>query len=225
MGDLGRFNDYGYSENAGPARFGTEARRMRFATRTDRVEAFSDGVFAVIITIMVLELRPPPGTDFHSLLQTLPSIATYAVSFVFVAIYWNNHHHLLRASAGVDGAAMWANLNLLFWLSLVPFSTAWLGRNPLALGPTVLYATIFLLDGLAYALLESALIAVNGRDTPFGRAIAVDVKGRVSLLLYVIGIGAAFVSTIITDVTIVAVALIWLVPDRRLEPLINVTRK
>ena len=206
----------------GAIRFGKETQFMKFATQTDRVEAFSDGVFAVIITIMVLELRPPPGTDFHSLLLALPSIATYAVSFVFVAIYWNNHHHMLRASAGVDGAAMWANLNLLFWLSLVPFSTAWLGRNPFALGPTVLYATVFFLDGLAYALLQHALVVVNGRETPFGRAIAGDVKGRASLLLYVIGIGGAFVSTIVTDITIVTVALIWLVPDRRFEPLINI---
>jgi uncharacterized membrane protein len=194
----------------------------RFATPTDRVEAFSDGVFAVIITIMVLELRPPPGTDFRSLLQALPSIATYAVSFVFIGIYWNNHHHMLRASSGVDGAGMWANLNLLFWLSLVPFSTAWLGRNPFALGPTVLYATIFLFDGIAYALLQHMLIAVNGRDTAFGRAIAVDVKGWLSLVLYVIGIGAAFANTIITDVIIIAVAVMWLVPDRRFEPLINI---
>jgi uncharacterized membrane protein len=194
----------------------------KFLTETSRLEAFSDGVLAVIITIMVLELRPPPGTDFHSLLQTLPSIATYAVSFVFIGIYWNNHHHMLRASSGIDGAAMWANLNLLFWLSLVPFSTAWLGRNPFALGPTVLYAMIFLLDGIAYALLQTALVVVNGRDTPFGHAVAVDVKGWLSLLLYAIGIAAAFFSTIVTDVIIITVAVMWLVPDRRFEPLINI---
>lgn len=194
----------------------------RFATRTDRVEAFSDGVFAVIITIMVLELRPPPGTDLHSLLITLPSIATYAVSFVFIGIYWNNHHHMLRASDGVDGIAMWANLNLLFWLSLVPFSTAWLGRNPFALGPTVLYAAVFLLDGFAYALLQQSLVAVNGRETAFSKAVAFDPKGRLSLLLYLIGIGAAFVNTVITDIIIIAVAVMWLVPDRRFEPMINI---
>jgi uncharacterized membrane protein len=194
----------------------------RFATRTDRVEAFSDGVFAVIITIMVLELQPPAGTGFHSLLHALPAIATYAVSFVFIGIYWNNHHHLLRASNGVDGAGMWANLNLLFWLSLIPFSTAWLGRNPFALGPTVLYATIFLFDGIAYALLQHALIAVNGKETAFSKAIAVDVKGWLSLVLYAIGIGAAFVSTVVTDLIVIAVAVMWLVPDRRFEPLINI---
>jgi len=193
----------------------------RFVTPTDRVEAFSDGVFAVIITIMVLELRVPPRTDFHSLLQTLPSVATYAVSFLFIGIYWNNHHHMLRASRGVDGSAMWANLNLLFWLSLVPFSTAWLGRNPSALGPTVLYATVFLLDGVAYSILQTRLVAVNGPNTPFAKAVARDVKGKLSLLLYAIGIGAAFVTTIVTDAVIVAVAIMWLVPDRRYEPLIE----
>src|SRR5215469_17753557 len=133
-----------------------------FATETSRVEAFSDGVFAVIITIMVLELRPPAGTELRSLLEMLPAIATYALSFVFIGIYWNNHHHMLRASRGIDGRAMWANFNLLFWLSLVPFSTAWLGRNPSAVGPTVLYSAVFLLNGIGYAILERSLIGVNG---------------------------------------------------------------
>lgn len=212
------------SNPSGPVTPSSSAKR-RFATQADRVEAFSDGVFAVIITIMVLELRPPAGTDLHSLLQTLPAIATYAVSFLFIGIYWNNHHHMLRASNGVDGAAMWANLNLLFWLSLVPFSTAWLGRNPFAIGPTVLYATVFLLDGIAYTVLQRALIAVNGTDTAFSQAVAVDVKGKLSLLLYAIGIGAAFVSTVISDVIIVAVGVMWLVPDRRFEPLIDITSR
>ncbi|MBV8148286.1 MAG: DUF1211 domain-containing protein [Candidatus Eremiobacteraeota bacterium] len=193
----------------------------RFATETNRVEAFSDGVLAVIITIMVLELRPPQGVDFRSLLAVLPAIATYAVSFVFIGIYWNNHHHMLRASRGVDGWAMWANLHLLFWLSLVPFSTAWLGRNPSAVAPTVLYAVIFFLDGVAYLLLELALIRVNGRDTAFAKALGVDLKGRLSLALYVVAIGSAFVSTVISDVIIVAVATMWFIPDRRFEPLID----
>ena len=198
---------------------------MRFATETNRLEAFSDGVFAVIITIMVLELRPPLGTGLRSLSSALPAIATYAVSFVFVAIYWNNHHHMLRASRGIDGRAMWANFNLLFWLSLVPFSTAWLGRNPSAPGPTALYAAIFLMNGIAYALLSRALIRVNGHDTAFSRALGNDFKGNVSLLLYLVAIGAAFFSTFISDVIIIAVAIIWFVPDRRLEPLINIYRK
>jgi uncharacterized membrane protein len=193
----------------------------RFSTETSRVEAFSDGVFAVIITIMVLELRPPLHTDLRSLWETLPSIATYALSFVFIGIYWNNHHHMLRASKGVDGRAMWANLNLLFWLSLVPFSTAWLGRNPLAVGPTTLYSAIFLLDGLAYWLLQRTLMAVNGAEAPFSKALAIDLKGNLSLGLYVIAIGASFVLPIVTDAILVAVAIMWLVPDRRLEPLIS----
>jgi uncharacterized membrane protein len=197
---------------------------MRFATKTDRVEAFSDGVFAVIITIMVLELRPPLGTELRSLAGALPSIATYAVSFVFVAIYWNNHHHMLRASRGIDGPAMWANLNLLFWISLVPFSSAWLGRNPTAVGPTVLYGVIFFLDGVAYALLERALMIVNGGDSAFSKALGIGVKGKVSLILYVVAIAAAFFSTVVADVIIVAVAIMWFVPDRRLEPLIDINR-
>ena len=194
---------------------------MRFSTETSRLEAFSDGVFAVIITIMVLELRPPQGTELRSLLGTLPSIATYAVSFVFIGIYWNNHHHMLRASRGVDGRAMWANMHLLFWLSLVPFSTAWLGRNPAAVGPTVLYSVIFLLNGFAYSLLKSALISVNGPSSPFSKALGVDLKGTISLALYVVAIGTAFLSTLASDAIIVTVAVIWLVPDRRFEPLIN----
>jgi uncharacterized membrane protein len=194
----------------------------RFSTETSRVEAFSDGVFAVIITIMVLELRPPLGTGFSSLRESLPSITTYALSFVFIGIYWNNHHHMLRASRGVDGRAMWANLNLLFWLSLVPFSTAWLGRNPLAVGPTALYSIIFFLDAIAYVVLQWSLLAVNGKDAPFAKAVAADVKGRASLVLYLIAIGCSFVLPIVADVILVAVAIMWIVPDRRFEPLINI---
>jgi uncharacterized membrane protein len=192
-----------------------------FATETSRVEAFSDGVFAVIITIMVLELRPPPGTELRSLVQTLPAIATYALSFVFIGIYWNNHHHMLRASRGVDGKAMWANLNLLFWLSLVPFSTAWLGRNPWAPGPTAFYAIVLFLDAIAYTLLVRALLAVNGEGAPFAKAVASDAKGNVSIVLYVLAIAVSFVYPIAADVLLVAVAIVWLVPDRRFEPLIN----
>jgi uncharacterized membrane protein len=194
----------------------------RFATETDRVEAFSDGVFAVIITIMVLELRPPAGTDLQSLAKVLPSIATYALSFVFIGIYWNNHHHMLRASRGVDGWAMWANLNLLFWLSLVPFSTAWLGRNPWASGPTTFYAIVFLFDAIAYTLLQRALLSVNGIDAPFAKAVAADVKGTASLVLYLVAVAVSFVYPIATDVILVAVAITWLVPDRRFEPLIGI---
>ena len=194
----------------------------RFLTETGRLEAFSDGVLAVIITIMVLELRPPQGTDLRSLLPTLPTVATYALSFVFIGIYWNNHHHMLRASRGIDGRAMWANLHLLFWLSLVPFSTAWLGRNPAAAGPTVFYGVILFFDAVAYALLQRALLVVNGRDTPFAKAVAVDIKGRLSIALYVFAIAAGFFSTIVSDAIFVAVAIMWLIPDRRFEPLIKI---
>lgn len=194
---------------------------IKFLTETSRLEAFSDGVLAVIITIMVLELRPPDGVELRSLLPVLPTIVTYALSFVFIGIYWNNHHHMLRASRGVDGRAMWANLHLLFWLSLVPFSTAWLGRNPGAVGPTVFYSIILFLDAVAYTILQRSLLAVNGRDAPFAKAVAADVKGWLSLVLYVVAIGAAFFSTVISDVILVAVAVMWIVPDRRFEPLIN----
>jgi uncharacterized membrane protein len=194
----------------------------KFATETTRVEAFSDGVLAVIITIMVLELRPPAGTDLRSILPVLPDLAIYALSFVFIGIYWNNHHHMLRASRGIDGRAMWANLALLFFLSLVPFSTMWLGHNPTAVGPTAFYGVILLLDAVAYSLLEFALIAVNGRDTPFSKALAIDVKGLLSLALYVVAIAAAFASTLISDAIFVLVVIMWIVPDRRFEPLIGV---
>lgn len=196
----------------------------RFATETGRVEAFSDGVFAVIITIMVLELRPPGGTDLRSLSQIAAPLATYALSFVFIGIYWNNHHHLLRASRGVDGRAMWANLNLLFWLSLIPFSTAWLGRNPAAVVPTAVYCVLFFLDGLAYTILQQALVAVNGQGTPFAKAVERDVKGKISLALYLAAIATSFVATLGSDAILIVVAILWLVPDRRLEPLIGLDR-
>lgn len=194
----------------------------RFLTEASRLEAFSDGVLAVIITIMVLELRPPDGTGFRSLLPVLPAVATYALSFVFIGIYWNNHHHLLRASRGIDGRAMWANLHLLFWLSLVPFATAWLGRNPSAVAPTAIYGVILLMDGVAYSLLVRALLRVNGPDTPFAKAVAVDVKGMLSIVLYTAAVGLAFVSTLLSDAILVGVAIMWVVPDRRFEPLITI---
>jgi uncharacterized membrane protein len=194
---------------------------MKFSTETDRVEAFSDGVLAVIITIMVLELRAPQGTELRSLLPTLPTVATYALSFVLVGIYWNNHHHMLRASRGVDGRAMWANLHLLFWLSLVPFATAWLGQNPRAVGPTVLYTFVLLLCAFAYALLQRSLLHVNGLDAPFAKAVATDIKGLLPIVLYVVAMCTAFISTIISDVIVVAIAGLWFFPDRRFEPLIT----
>jgi uncharacterized membrane protein len=193
----------------------------KFATDANRLEAFSDGVLAVIITIMVLELRPPSSDALTSFGQSAPRIALYALSFAFIGIYWNNHHHMLRASKGIDGLAMWANLNLLFWLSLVPFATEWLGEHPRAVGPTVLYCAILLLDAIAYSLLQRALLHVNGKATAFADAIAVDTKGALSIGLYVAAIAAAFFSTIVSDIILVAVAVMWFVPDRRFEPLID----
>jgi uncharacterized membrane protein len=194
----------------------------RFFTESDRLEAFSDGVIAVIITIMVLELRPPPSPDLAALVAVWPTFAAYALSFVFIGIYWNNHHHMLRASRGIDGRAMWANLHLLFWLSLVPFTTAWLGRNPTATAPTALYAAVLLLDAIAYSLLQQSLLRVNGKDAPFTAAVKADVKGLGSIALYVLALALSFVSTIAADVIFIAVAVLWFAPDRRFEPLISV---
>ena len=194
--------------------------RRPFFTESDRLEAFSDGVLAVIITIMVLELRPPHGTELAAMQTILPTFAAYVLSFVFVGIYWNNHHHMLRAASRIDGRAMWANLHLLFWLSLVPFTTAWLGQNPSAKIPTALYGFVLLMCAVAYTVLERVLIAINGRDTPFAKALESDIKGRASLLLYILGVGFAFVLPAVSDAIFVLVAIVWFVPDRRLEPLL-----
>ncbi|MEA2663327.1 MAG: potassium channel family protein [Candidatus Eremiobacteraeota bacterium] len=191
-----------------------------FSTEPARLEAFSDGVIAVIITIMVLELKPPHGTDLASLRTILPTLAAYVLSFVFIGIYWNNHHHMLRAARGIDGRAMWANLHLLFWLSLVPFTTNWLGEHPSAPLPTALYALVLLFDAVAYTLLQNALIAANRTDTTFADAVRSDFKGKISLVLYVCAIGFAFVSPWISDLLFVVVAVIWFVPDRRFERVI-----
>ncbi len=188
-----------------------------FSTDSARVEAFSDGVMAVIITIMVLELKAPQGASLASLQAILPTFSTYLLSFIFIGIYWNNHHHMLRAAEGVDGRAMWANLHLLFWLSLVPFTTSWLGRHPFASVPTALYAFVLLCDAIAYTLLQYALVAVNGADTPFSKAVSSDLKGKISLVAYVCAIGVAFLFPPISDLLFVLVAALWIVPDRRLE--------
>jgi uncharacterized membrane protein len=192
-----------------------------FSTESDRLEAFSDGVIAVIITIMVLDLKPPLSTGLNSLQTILPTLGAYVLSFIFVGIYWNNHHHMLRATSGIDGRSMWANLHLLFWLSLAPFTTSWLGENPTAAVPTALYGVGLLMDALAYTLLQTALVAVNGPGTAFAKAVSSDFKGKISPVLYLCGIGFAFVSPIISDVLYVIVAIIWFVPDRRFEPIID----
>lgn len=197
---------------------------VRFSTESERLEAFSDGVIAVIITVMVLDLKPPHGTNFGALREIGSTFAAYVMSFIFIGIYWNNHHHMLRATTGIDGRSMWANLHLLFWLSLAPFTTAWLGANPTSAVPTAVYGIALLLDALAYTLLQNALLAVNGAGTGFAEAVETDLKGKVTPLLYVLAIGLAFVSTIASDVIFVVVALIWIVPERRFEPVIRHNR-
>ncbi|MGB6200898.1 MAG: TMEM175 family protein [Candidatus Acidiferrales bacterium] len=185
-----------------------------------RLEAFSDGVIAVIITIMVLELKVPRGANIADLLPVLPVLLTYVVSFVFIGIYWNNHHHMLHAVRTVNGSILWANLHLLFWLSLVPFVTAWAGQNYRAARPVALYGGVLLMCGVAYYFLERALIAHEGADSSLARALGKDVKGKTSLGIYVIAILASFINPWISIVLYVIVALIWFVPDRRIEKML-----
>lgn len=182
---------------------------------TTRVEAFSDSVMAVIITIMAFELRPPRGASLDAVRDQLPGVLVYMLSFVFVGIYWNNHHHLLRAADRISGAAMWANLFLLFWLSLIPVLTEWVRdeyRQPL---PAAAYGAVALAAGIAYSILVRALIRANGRESRLARAIGSDTKGYLSLVLYGVAVGFAFVSPWISYGIYVAVALLWFVPDRR----------
>ncbi len=181
-----------------------------------RLEAFSDGVVAILITIMVLELKPPPGTDWRSLAPILPSFLTYVLSFVFLGIYWNNHHHMLQMAHRINGAILWANLHLLFWLSLVPFGTAWMGDNHNAPVPTAVYGVILLGAAIAYTILAS-LIARVPANARLATAMGRDVKGKISLICYAAAIPTAFVQQWIADALYVLVALIWLVPDRRIE--------
>ena len=182
-----------------------------------RMEAFSDGVIAIIITIMVLELRVPHGADLDSLRPLAPLFLSYVLSFVYLGIYWNNHHHLLHAARHVDGRILWANLHLLFWLSLFPFGAHWMGDNGFAAWPVAVYGVVLLLAGFAYWLLVRALIARHGADSVLATAIGNDFKGNVSLFAYVLGVPLAFVNPWIACAIYVAVAILWLVPDRRIE--------
>jgi uncharacterized membrane protein len=182
-----------------------------------RLEAFSDGVIAVIITIMVLEMRVPQGADLAALKSLLPVFLSYVLSFIYIGIYWNNHHHLLHATRRINGRIMWANLHLLFWLSLVPFATAWMGENHFAQLPVAVYGVALLMPALAWVLLQQQMIALEGRDALLAIAVGNDLKGKLSLLLYVSAIALAFVSRWISCVLYVVVALMWLVPDRRIE--------
>lgn len=182
-----------------------------------RLEAFSDGVIAVVITIMVLGLKTPGGQNLTALMSLGPSLLTYVLSFVFVGIYWVNHHHLLHASQRIDGRVLWANLHLLLWLSLVPFTTGWVGEHPAAAVPTAAYGVVFLMAGVAWLLLQAALVRRNGPDSLLAHAVGPDLKGKTSALLYAVAIAMAFVDTWISDALYILVALIWFVPDRRIE--------
>ncbi|HEY3645279.1 MAG TPA: TMEM175 family protein [Gammaproteobacteria bacterium] len=182
-----------------------------------RLEAFSDGVLAVIITIMVLEMKAPQGADLAALMPLLPVFLVYLLSFIYIGIYWNNHHHMLHAVERIDGRSMWANLNLLFWLSLVPFVTGWMGENHFAAVPTALYGVMLLMAAISYTLLQMSLVAANGRDAKLANAVGSDWKGKLSIAGYVLGILLAFVHQAISDVLYAAVALMWFVPDRRIE--------
>ena len=183
---------------------------------TGRLEAFSDGVIAIIITIMVLELKVPHGDDVTALRELLPVLASYVVSFAYVGIYWNNHHHLLHACERINGAIMWANLHFLFWLSLVPFVTAWVGGHRDASLPTAFYGFVLLMAGVAYVVLERQMVAENGPQSMLAEAIGIERKGVLSLVAYVAAIVLAFVSPRIADVLYVLVAVMWIVPDPRI---------
>ena len=182
-----------------------------------RLEAFSDGVMAILITIMVLELRAPHGTDAAALRPLAPVFAAYMLSFVFLGIYWNNHHHLLHAADRVNAAIMWANLHLLFWLSLIPFGTAWFGQNHRAPLPTALYGVVFVGAAVAYTALQATIIRQQGPQSKLAAAVRRDVKGKASIAMYTLGIALAYVNTWLSAGLYVAVALVWLVPDRRIE--------
>jgi uncharacterized membrane protein len=182
-----------------------------------RLEAFSDGVLAIIITIMVLELKVPHDATLHALAPLLPVLLSYVLSFVYVGIYWNNHHHMLHACTNVTGSVLWANLHLLFWLSLIPFATAWMGENHFAAIPAAAYGVVLLMSAIAYWILQGRIIASQGADSLLAKAVGGDWKGKVSPLFYIAAILAAPLSSWISMSFYVAVALIWVIPDRRIE--------
>ncbi|HEY4290592.1 MAG TPA: TMEM175 family protein [Puia sp.] len=182
-----------------------------------RLEAFSDGVFAIIITIMVLELRVPHGDHIRDLLPMLPVFISYVLSFVYVGIYWNNHHHMVYAAEKINGAILWSNLGLLFCLSLIPFATAWMGENHFSRGPVILYGLLLVMTGLAYDILRRLLIKENGENSPIAAAVGNDWKPRLSVIAYVLAIGLAFINPWLALSIYMIVALTWFIPDRRIE--------
>ncbi|HEX9457569.1 MAG TPA: TMEM175 family protein [Thermoanaerobaculia bacterium] len=184
---------------------------------TARLETFTDGVIAILITIMVLELRVPHGTNLNAMRPLVPTLLTYTLSFIFLAIYWNNHHHMFHAVDHVNGRILWANMHLLFWLSLVPFVTGWMGENNFAAFPTAVYGCVLLLAAIAYTILVYAIIAYQGPHSKLRAAIGNDVKGKISAALYVVAIPSAFIERWIAFAIYVIVSLMWLAPDRRIE--------
>ena len=183
----------------------------------ERVEAFSDGVIAIIITVMVLGLTVPHGADLTALLPLAPIFLSYVLSFIFLGIYWNNHHHLLQAIQQVDGRVLWANLHLLFWLSLIPFVTGWMGENQFAAWPVALYGVVLLFAAVAYFILTRALISLHGANSILANALGRDVKGKVSVVIYLAAIPLALVNSWLAFALYVLVAVVWLIPDRRIE--------
>jgi uncharacterized membrane protein len=182
-----------------------------------RLEAFSDGVLAIIITIMVLELKIPHGTDFEALRPLLPALLSYILSFIYIGIYWNNHHHLLQVTHHVTGSVLWANQHLLFWLSLLPFATGWMGENNFAPVCVSIYGVLLLMAGVAYFILTRTLLASHDQNSELATALGRDFKGKISLGIYAVGIALSFVNSWVACLLYLLVAVIWLVPDRRIE--------
>jgi uncharacterized membrane protein len=184
---------------------------------TRRLEAFSDGVLAIIITIMVLEMKVPHGADFAALWPLWPVLVSYILSFIYIGIYWNNHHHMLHAAQRVNGSIMWANSHLLFWLSLIPFATGWMGENHFSPAPTALYGVVLLMAAIAYWILQRTLMREHGSSSLLSKAVGMDLKGKMSPVLYLIAILSTFFQPWIAQALYVLVALLWLLPDRRIE--------
>lgn len=182
-----------------------------------RLEAFSDGVIAIIITIMVLEFKVPHDSQLSALVPLIPVFLSYVLSFLYVGIYWNNHHHLLQATSKIHGGILWANSHLLFWLSLIPFTTAWMGENHFADGPAAVYGFVLLMCAIAYTILQNSLIKHHGKESTLAKAIGTDRKGKISAVCYIVGIALSHIEPWVSFGLYVFVALIWLVPDRRIE--------
>ena len=191
--------------------------------KTTRLEAFSDGVIAILITIMVLELKVPQGDDWPALRHTSFTLLLYVLSFIYLGIYWSNHHHMFHATQHVSGSVLWANLHLMFWLSLIPFMTTWMGERHFASLPTALYGVVLLAAAIAYTILQMRIIALEGTESPLAKAVGSDVKGKISIALYLTAIILAFVHPLLANAIYATVAMIWLVPDTRIESQLRAT--